>query len=744
MTTYNTGNPVPSADARDRFDNSQTFDEAINGELTFYQNRVGNNVLSLKGMADLFQTDQSQRENDFNFFIQSSGYEIPAPYTSGILMQRYTQLIEKDGELYRAKAGVMPFTTTGTWATDSLNLISVGDAVLRQELAGPHGAALVRNTPVAGFSYDLATWSSRIVYAEDFGADPTGVLDSSEPVNRAVAYLASLGGGQLRYGRGKFKVETASLRLATLVVHECAGFGITTFFAAPGSNLDVFKSDDFDTLTGVGPITAAPYGYGVMNATIHGNHLDLGIDWASSWRTSNTILNSSGCGVKAFGTRGKFRLEVFNVADNAIYHEAIGAQFDNSVAGVQIWLDGRISGQEGIIMRGPGDSSLDFVAFGLCGVLPLSQRASTGSLSSKIYPAEQVHGLVIDNEGVYEGHCEVTRVHLYAVSFGYGIKTLGVCRINALHMATDNCLGGFGLSDSTHGFIQLAEARGNGRQPAGYTGPPITPLPDLLLANGGIWSMEIHIKTARYAPSGNDANYAVQVSGSNNLLSITRQGQTQGNGLPLLSPFLKVSGDNNNISFTCKRQRGNAVYLSGNTNNIRGTVSQLYEGAVLTRDTTAGKPCFGNSVDITAEQIQLSGTGFNAVGVASSENIRLLLSGTAGYTKFTGAPMAAVNRAVVWAVMALDGSSINGKSTEDYLEVTVPLTPISGTITVGHNFLYAPDPLQVTPHLRFPGALPDQVLHVGVVSADATNVVFSYRWVALPSSGAVTLVGHIR
>ena len=30
MTTYNTGNPLPSADAKDRYDNSQTFDELIN------------------------------------------------------------------------------------------------------------------------------------------------------------------------------------------------------------------------------------------------------------------------------------------------------------------------------------------------------------------------------------------------------------------------------------------------------------------------------------------------------------------------------------------------------------------------------------------------------------------------------------------------------------------------------------------------------------------------------------------
>ena len=124
MTTFNTGNPVPSADARDRFDNSQTFDEVINGQLPSYANRVGNRVQSLKGMSDTF-----------NAFLQSSGYETPVPYAAGVLLERYTQLVEYNGEFYRAKPGVLPFNLTDNWAADSENLVAVGDAALRQQLA---------------------------------------------------------------------------------------------------------------------------------------------------------------------------------------------------------------------------------------------------------------------------------------------------------------------------------------------------------------------------------------------------------------------------------------------------------------------------------------------------------------------------------------------------------------------------------------------------------------------------------
>lgn len=667
-------------------------------------------------------------DNRFYFVVDGTYYSSPCP-------KWFVFTIRSTGDTYQYN---------GTGITILPNIDNMQDDI--DSLFGEDGARLIRNAPAANFSYDLATWSSRIVYAEDWaGVDPTGQTDSSVGINMAVQYLKSLGGGQLRYGPGKFVAKNSSFLLDTGVTHAGSGFGVTFWVTDHNANIDTFKSASFDVLTGGGPISAAPYCYGVIGGTIQGNYLDLGPTWSEiSWRDADTVLNSYGCGIKSFGTRCEFRVEVFNVAQNAIYQEAIGAQFDNSTAGCRIWLDGRISGQEGFVMRGPGDSSIDFVSFGLCGLLPKSARAATSSLPSLIYPSDQVNGMVIDNQGIYEGHCEITRAHLYAVSFGVGIKTLGVCRLNALHLSTDNCLGGFDFSGGTHGLIAMAESRGNGRQPQNYTGSPIAPLPCLKTAEGGAWVLECHLKTSRYAPSGNDSNYAVQIGGSSGIFSITRQGQNQGDGLPLLSPFLSVTGNSNNISFTCERQRGNVVYLAGNSNNIRGTCTEVSQGTVLTRDTTAGSACFNNSIDITAQTLATTCTLFNAVGVAASENVRLLGSGTAGYTKFTGTPMAAVNRAVVWTIMALDGSSINGKSTEDYIEQEIPTSPVSGTMVVPHNFLYQPAQLQVTLGKRFPGALPDALLDLGVSAVSATDVTVAYRWSALPSSGAATLICHIR
>ena len=123
MTTYNTGNALGSSDARDLYDNAENIDNFANGSANTYQDRLGVTRKSLAGMR-----------NAFDDFIESSGYTVPVGYTSGIVLSEYNQLIEYSGEFYKLKAGQAPYTTTGTWGTDSAKLVSVGDATLRQEL----------------------------------------------------------------------------------------------------------------------------------------------------------------------------------------------------------------------------------------------------------------------------------------------------------------------------------------------------------------------------------------------------------------------------------------------------------------------------------------------------------------------------------------------------------------------------------------------------------------------------------
>jgi hypothetical protein len=145
MTTYNTGNPVPSADARDRYDNSQTLDEALNSSSVSTVNRVG---IPIKTWAGL--------ETDFSQLLANSGFETPPlVYVDGSPLQvdRPTQIIERAGNLYSIKLpSSFPVALSGNWAADEPLLVVRGDQSLRQELQGAvsdgEGAALVSGATI--------------------------------------------------------------------------------------------------------------------------------------------------------------------------------------------------------------------------------------------------------------------------------------------------------------------------------------------------------------------------------------------------------------------------------------------------------------------------------------------------------------------------------------------------------------------------------------------------------------------
>lgn len=136
MTTYNTGNPVPSGNAYDRFDNSQTFDEVVNSALPATTTRTGKQIKTLAG-----------QEQDFNQILINSGFETThLTYVDGTILQVYrpTQLIDRSGIAYRVKMPAnFPIILSGTWASDMSLLVELADASFAQELAAPSGAGKV-------------------------------------------------------------------------------------------------------------------------------------------------------------------------------------------------------------------------------------------------------------------------------------------------------------------------------------------------------------------------------------------------------------------------------------------------------------------------------------------------------------------------------------------------------------------------------------------------------------------------
>ncbi len=154
---HNTGNPIGSTSPKDLSDNARNLDLLALGDSPSYPDRKGVSRKSWKGMEQEHATDQAGREttfnvsqakraNDFTDFLNSSGYETPVDYASGINITRVTQQVRYLGELYRPKDSSIPFVTN-TFAADEAKLVSNGDNYLRSELSNPgepgKGASMV-------------------------------------------------------------------------------------------------------------------------------------------------------------------------------------------------------------------------------------------------------------------------------------------------------------------------------------------------------------------------------------------------------------------------------------------------------------------------------------------------------------------------------------------------------------------------------------------------------------------------
>ncbi|WP_367237181.1 right-handed parallel beta-helix repeat-containing protein [Pseudomonas sp. Rh2] len=152
---YNTGNPVGadgSSSPFDLHDNSGNIDVWTNDRSKrTWPDRLGADRKTYHGM-----------EQDFIEFLARQGYEsVFLTYGAGVTIDRQTQLVQRDGELYRiADIADLPLTLTGTWSTDAANLLAVGDASVRQALvqspATGNGAAFVEGAAITLPSvYDL-------------------------------------------------------------------------------------------------------------------------------------------------------------------------------------------------------------------------------------------------------------------------------------------------------------------------------------------------------------------------------------------------------------------------------------------------------------------------------------------------------------------------------------------------------------------------------------------------------------
>lgn len=241
-----TTNPPGSDDPRDLRANAENLDLLITGPALNYPDRLGVSRRSWAGIDASYEGAEAQRDSAFQEQLANTGYELPSiPYAAGILIERETQLIERSGEFYRAKPGVVPFTTTGTWATDEVNLVAVGDAALRTELASPTGSEMVYDQQADGptFPRPIKEKLDALASVKDYGPAGTGNGVTSDHL-AAVAMGDAL--GYIHFSRGNYVLDTCTLafpvsfdRKANVTVN--AGQTLTINNAIDSPKQNIFK-----------------------------------------------------------------------------------------------------------------------------------------------------------------------------------------------------------------------------------------------------------------------------------------------------------------------------------------------------------------------------------------------------------------------------------------------------------------------------------------------------------------------
>jgi Endopolygalacturonase len=182
--TYLTGNPLGSTSPKDLYDNASNFDEGMNSTSPAFYDRFRMRRQTWAGM-------QKQVVD----FLEAMGFEAAhLTYVDGtpLTVLRPTQLIDRGGITYKVKQpATFPVALTGTWATDQLLLVDMGDVFTQ-----------------AGIGAVTRTSQNKmrdIVSVKDFGAVGDGVTDDAASIQAAITYcLTTSGGSKLVFPKGTY------------------------------------------------------------------------------------------------------------------------------------------------------------------------------------------------------------------------------------------------------------------------------------------------------------------------------------------------------------------------------------------------------------------------------------------------------------------------------------------------------------------------------------------------------------
>lgn len=229
MTTYNTGNPIGSTDARDLYDNAQNLDNFANGTAASYTDRLGVPRRSLSGI-------DAAADNVLN----SIGYAVPVAYAPGISLTLTSQTVDYNGVVYAPKSSALPFTTS-SWGTDSAKFRAVQVTDSAYLSYAPAGTGAVATT--------VQSKLREAVSVKDFGAVGDGVADDTAEIQAAVSWAIS-NNAWVQIPAGTYKVTSQIVidtRTAAAGTFKLFGKGAT--LSVPGGNIAALNTTTFTDLS---------------------------------------------------------------------------------------------------------------------------------------------------------------------------------------------------------------------------------------------------------------------------------------------------------------------------------------------------------------------------------------------------------------------------------------------------------------------------------------------------------------
>lgn len=556
--------------------------------------------------------------------------------------------------------------------------------------------------------------------------------DDNSAFQAAYSAAVALGGAKIVIPPGKY---AGQIVLNSRVYWEGAGRGATVITQLNGQNRDIAYTWNFESLTGVGPLAAAPVDFGVTKLSIDGNYLE---DYASSSIGGDTTVNNTvGYGVKIFGSKYTIDIELNNCPQVGFYSEAVdytGYGFEQSS---HINIDGRVFGKDGFIYRGPADVNINHLILGCPGWLETQAKRQSTIVMSDIYPTEPVCVMVSDEVSPYHGHHEFGFMHLYGNLSGWAYRGANTGRLKGNHMVCENARGGAWFPSRVWGGIAMLECHNNQREPSELAGT-LPPLPDIRNQSQQGFAFNAVVR-----PSATQASTKLALEDSSRSNIVTLNYFTAGGSALPDAYVANIKGRASDYRINLTNTSQDAVIVESVSSKISVVARGVTGGSVVRRvaGTTSGN--LGNDISVVADACD---SGIHLDGLVTTEKLAVTGSFNSG-----GLPFSASGSApdMVGRAVSVDVSTRTGvitKCSRDVGRVNLDNTVTTEqTIAVDHVYFQTPDPAQVSYSIYDPAPTYASGLeYLRLQSISASQLTFVYKLKSVGTGGPLVLCWRIQ